>query len=110
MDPLQPEYRPIETLIINPDVAASLAELCDESKPMHTDSAIAGTLNEEAAGDDQFCRWAVVGLSNGHWQRFKVWLTDFEAENQSLRNIKDYYFGIIQDMEKINEPSENRER
>lgn len=83
-------------MIINPDVAERLAELCDDSKPMLEDD----TLNENASGEDQFCRWAVVGLSNGHWQKLKIWLVDFAAENAGLRNIKDYYLGLIQDMEK----------
>ena len=92
--PNKPTQQEIRGLVITPDVAARLAEQCDDSKPMLEDD----TLNEDAAGADEFCRWAVMAFPKGDWAKFKAYLLDFERYAKELEHILQYYDRLLREI------------
>ncbi len=93
--PEKPRPTKIEGHTITPARALALAEECEASKGFDAD----GLVNEQAAGQDKYCRWVLMAFPKGEWAKFKAFLLDLEKYGNDLLADLEYYRGVLQEIQ-----------
>lgn len=88
--PQKPQKQTIDGQAITPARAVRLSEECETSKGYDSDELV----NEQAAGDDKYCRWVLMAFPKGEWAKFKAWLVDFEKYGADILGDLMYYRGV----------------